>query len=181
MTLIVWDLHTGIVLGRPTTIGRALEPALPVAAPIPKDRSKTPIQPRGEDDPPTPITRALWSYQIMVFLRDICDLEQEGPCPKDFERVDRIDEELHALEERTPGWFRLENPDTTFDNHPDCYWLPWVRATMPQLIAFDFMALHRPYIFTRPASRSRALKSSLAMLHSQRLHFQTLRPEQYKT
>lgn len=181
MTLDGWDVHTGIVLGRPTTIEQSIRPTLPVDALPPKDRSKTPVVPRSESDPPTPLTRALWAYETMVILRDILDLEKEGPCPKSFNKVDHIHEELVNLAERTPPYFRLENPDTTFDEHPDCYWVPLVRATLPQLMSFNFMALHRPYIFTRAKSRTEALKASLAMLHAQRMHFASLKPQQYKT
>lgn len=180
MLLLGWDLHTGVVLGRPTTVSHSSPPTLPVDAPMPKDRSRTPIQPRGDNDPPTPLTRAIWAYNIMRILGDIIELESEGPCPKDFSRVDAIHQRLMELEDRTPAYFRLENPDKRFDHLPECYWLPSVRASLPQLIAFNIMALHRPYIFTRAKSRTEALKSCLKALDSQRLHFQALKPQQYK-
>ncbi|KAK3944540.1 OMPdecase-domain-containing protein, partial [Diplogelasinospora grovesii] len=186
MILVGWDVHTGAVLGRPTTInytfgGPNHQPSLPIDAPIPKCRSKTPVTTREEDGPPTPLTRALWAYQIMCPLRDILELEKEGPCPKDFSKVDQLHQRLLELEAQTPPYFRLENPDMRFDELPGCYWIPYVRATLPQLMAFNLMALHRPYIFTRRKSRTEALKASLDMLHSQRLHFQSLKPQQYKT
>jgi hypothetical protein len=182
MTLVSWDLHMAIVLGRPTSIDvNAVPPTLPVDAPVPKERSKTPIVPRGEDDPPTPLTRAIWGYQSMTPLRGILDLEKEGACPKDFSKVDKLHQELLDLEANTPPYFRLENPDTRFDNLSECYWLKYVRATLPQLISFNLMALHRPYIFTRPKSRTEALQASLNMLKAQRMHFQSLQPHQYKT
>ncbi|KAI0137118.1 fungal-specific transcription factor domain-containing protein [Xylariales sp. AK1849] len=182
MTLVSWDLHTGAVLGRPTSVDhRTLKRTAPVDAPIPKDRRKTPIFPRGENDPPTPLTRALWSYEMIRPLRDILDLEKEGPFPKDFSKVEKLHRELLELQERTPPYFRLENPDTRFDHLPKCGWLPQVRPTLPQLLAFNFMALHRPYIFTRSSSRHEALKASLYMLEAQRIHFQGLSPQQYKT
>ncbi|KAK0626773.1 hypothetical protein B0T14DRAFT_117976 [Immersiella caudata] len=182
MILVGWDVHTGVVLGRPisTSAGMA-QITLPIDAPVPKDRSKTPVRPRTEDDPPTPLTRALWAYHIMVPLRAIVELEKEGAWPKNFSKVDALHQQLLDLESQTPPYFRLENPDTRFDYHPDCYWLPAVRATLPQLMSFNFMALHRPYIFTRPKSRTAALRASLNMLHAQRLHFQSLKPQQYKT
>lgn len=181
MLLLGWDLHTGVVLGRPTTVSHTSPPTLPVDAPIPTDRSRTPVQPRGDNDPPTPLTRAIWAYTVMRPLRDIIELESEGPCPKDFSRVDAIHQQLVELEDRTPAYFRLENPDNRFDHLPECHWLPSVRASLPQLIAFNVMALHRPYIFTRAKSRTEALKSSLKALDSQKLHFQSLKPQQYKT
>lgn len=181
MILMGWDLHTGIVLGRPTTIDRSINYTLPVDAPLPKDRRKTPVLPRAEHDPPTPLTRALWSYESMKPLSSILDLEKEGPMPKNFTRVDKIHEELVELDSRTPPYFRLENPDTRFDDLPECYWIPQVRGSLPQLMSFNYMALHRPYIFTRAQSRTEALKASIKMLEYQKEHFLSLNPQQYKT
>ena len=183
MTLVLWDRHMACVLGRPTTTDLGVEPpTLPVDVPDPGDRyCTTPVLPRSEDDPPTPLTRAIWSYHLMRPLKDILELEKEGPCPGDFARVDRIHDELLALDASTPACFRLENPDTRFDSLPECDWLPLARVVLPQLPSFQLMALHRPYIFTRPKSRTEALKASLDMLHVQRLHFLALPPQMYKT
>ncbi|KAK3371551.1 fungal-specific transcription factor domain-containing protein [Lasiosphaeria ovina] len=181
MILIGWDVHTGLILGRPITISLGMTPpTLPIDAPIPKDRSKTPVLPRGENDSPTPLTRSLWAHEIMLPLREVLELEKEGPCPKDFGRVDRLHQELLDLDARTPSWFRMVNPDTRFDSLPECHWLPYVRTTLPQLMAFNFMALHRPYIFTRPESRTEALRASLRMLHAQKAHFKSLPPQQHR-
>ncbi|KAK8107528.1 fungal specific transcription factor domain-containing protein [Apiospora kogelbergensis] len=166
MILVVWDLHTGAVLGH---------------AKIPKDRRKTPIYPRAEDDPPTPLTRALWTFEIMKPLREILDLEKEGPFPKDFSKVEKIHQDLLDLQARIPASLRLDNPDTRYDDLPDCWWLSMMRPTLPQTLSFNFMALHRPYIFTRASSRYEALKASLAMLEAQRYQFAALSPHQYKT
>lgn len=181
MILSGWDAHTGVVLGRPTTIDNSLVPTLPVDAPLPKDRTKTPVLPRGENDPPTPLTRALWAYRTIAPLREILALEKEGPCPRDFSKVDRIHRELQELEARTPPFFRREKPDKRFDRLPQCSWVPLVRATLPQLMSFNFMALHRPYVFTRAESRTQALKASLEMLEAQKTHFQNINKYQYKT
>ncbi|KAI0143396.1 hypothetical protein BJ166DRAFT_540115 [Pestalotiopsis sp. NC0098] len=182
MVLVMWDLHTGAVLGRPTSVDmRTFKRSSPVDAPVPADRRKTPIFARGENDPPTPLTRGLWAMECMRPLRDILDLEKEGPFPKDFAKVEKLHQELLELQERTPPEFRLENPDTRFDHLPECKWLVLARPTLPQLISFNFMALHRPYIFTRASSRHEALKASLTMLEAQSIHFKGLDPEQYKT
>ncbi|EAQ86944.1 hypothetical protein CHGG_08197 [Chaetomium globosum CBS 148.51] len=182
MMLILWDLHMASVLGRPTSVDLNMAgPSLPVDAPTPRIRSKTPVVPRGEHDPPTPVTRALWAHHILRPLKEIIELEKDGPCPKDFARVDRLHNELLEIDARTPAYFRLENPDTRFDALPECHWLPLARVVLPQLLTFELMALHRPYIFTRPKSRTEALKASLDMLHAQRLHFLALEPQMYKT
>ncbi|KAI1476603.1 hypothetical protein K445DRAFT_317114 [Daldinia sp. EC12] len=182
MILLGWDLHTGAVLGRPTSVDyRLMTRSLPIDSIIPKDTRKSPIILRGENDPPTPLTRAIWSWEVMRPLRDILDLEKEGPFPKDFSRVEKIHQELLELYTRTPPPFRMENPDTRFDNLPECWWLPFVRPTLPQLISFNIMALHRPYVFTRPNSRYEALKASLDMLEAQKIYFALLKPQQHKT
>ncbi|XDG02824.1 hypothetical protein ABKA04_002439 [Annulohypoxylon sp. FPYF3050] len=182
MTLLGWDLHTGAVLGRPTSVDfRLVNRSLPVDSLIPKDTRKSPIMQRGENDPPTPLTRALWSWEVMRPLRDILDLEKEGPFPKDFSKVEKIHQELLDLQARTPPPFRLQNPDTRFDQLPECSWLPFVRPTLPQLISFNIMALHRPYVFTRVTSRHEALKASLDMLDAQKTYFSLLKPQQHKT
>lgn len=186
MTLVTWDVHMASVLGRPTTTDSAAAgtatASLPVDAPEPRDRSRTPVLPRGEDDPPTPLTGAIWAHRIMTPLREIIELEKEGPCPRDaFGRVDRLHAQLLDLGAAMPACLRLENPDTRFDGLPECYFLPTARVILPQLLSFALMALHRPYVFTRPRSRTEALKASLGMLHSQRLHFMALPPHMYKT
>ncbi|RYP74951.1 hypothetical protein DL770_007504 [Monosporascus sp. CRB-9-2] len=182
MTLLGWDLHTGAVLGRPTSVDfRLLNRSLPIDVVMPNDSKKMPLVPRGEGDPPTPLTRAIWAFEMMRPLRDILDLEKEGPFPKDFSKVDKLHQHLLEIQANTPAPFRLENPDTSFDNLPECWWLPLVRPSLPQVAAFNFMALHRPYIFTRAASRREALRASVAMLESQRSYFCVLRPHQFKT
>ncbi|KXX73837.1 Multidrug resistance regulator 1 [Madurella mycetomatis] len=182
MTLVVWDMHMACVLGRPTTTNLSAAPASPpVDTPEPKDKSKTPVLPRGGDEPPTPLTRAIWGHHLVALLQEIMEMEKEGPCPRDFGRVDKVHNDVLGLEARMPAYFRLENPDTRFDALPECYWLPLSRVIMPQLSSFTLMALHRSYIFTRPKSRTEALKASLAMLHAQRLHFLALKPQMYKT
>ncbi|KAH9898676.1 Orotidine 5'-phosphate decarboxylase [Xylariomycetidae sp. FL2044] len=183
MLLLGWDLHTGAVLGRPTSVDyRLMSRSPPIDAVIPKNHKTSPLLPRSEADPPTPLTRAIWAWEMLRPLREILDLEKEGPFPKDFSRVEKIHRELLDLKARTPGPFRLENPDTQFDDLPECWWLPLARPTLPQILSFNVMALHRPvYVFTRPASREVAVQASLEMLEAQRLYFEILTPEQHKT
>ncbi|KAI0444459.1 hypothetical protein F4803DRAFT_249532 [Xylaria telfairii] len=182
LILMGWDLHTGAVLGRPTSIDhRLISRSAPIDAIIPKTGKRVPLVPRTDDDPPTPLTRSIWSWQIMKTLREIQDLEKEGPFPKDFSKVDRIHAEILDVQARTPPPFRSENPDTRFDHLPECWWLPYARAQLPQLHAFNILALHRPYVFTRAASRNAALKASLEMLESQRQQFAALDTAQHRT
>ena len=182
MTLIGWDLHTGAVLGRPTSVDfRTMNRSVPIDAVLPNDKKKMPLVPRGDDDPPTPLTRAIWAFEMIQPLREILDLEKEGSFPKDFSKVDKLHQQLVEIQNKTPAPFRLENPDTRFDHLPECWWLPLVRPNLPQMMAFNFMALHRPYIFTRATSRHEALRASIEMLEMQRVYFSMMSPHQFKT
>ncbi|GAW25783.1 putative fungal specific transcription factor domain-containing protein [Rosellinia necatrix] len=182
LILMGWDLHTGAVLGRPTSVDhRLINRKFPIDAIIPKSAKRVPLVPRTDDDPPTPLTRSIWSWQVMKTLREIQDLEKEGPFPKDFSKAERIHAEILDIKDHTPPPFRSENPDTRFDHLPECWWLPYARAQLPQLHAFNILALHRPYVFTRAASRNAALKASLEMLESQRQQFAALDTAQHRT
>jgi hypothetical protein len=152
---------------------RIHSPSLPVDAPLTTNRSATPVVPRDEErDPPTPVTRVLWVYKLVRPLRDIMDLERIGTCPKNYEDIDKLHQKLIDLDRSTPPSFRMENPDWRWDNHPNCYWLVPARFFAAQILLFDLICLHRPYIFTRATSRTEALKASISMLQNQMLTFQ---------
>lgn len=102
--LMVWDVHTGVVLGRPIGVDLSVAYTLPVDAPTPKDPSRTPVAQRSENDPPSLMTRTLYIYKVSMALKDIVELEKEGPCPKDFSKVDRLHECLLELEAQTPAF-----------------------------------------------------------------------------
>jgi hypothetical protein len=134
-----------------------------------------------ERDPPTPLTRSIWAFKLMSPLRDILDLEQDGACPKDYSKVDRIHQTCLELDEATPAYFRIDNPDRRWDDHPECSsWIQGVRYYLPQLNLFNMMALHRPYVFNRQKSREEALKASIDMLQRQMLTFKGIKPNSYK-
>ncbi|KAJ4306692.1 hypothetical protein N0V88_000056 [Collariella sp. IMI 366227] len=183
MTGVGWDIYMACVLGRPPTVDLNIpQPPMPLDVALPTDPSfMSPAVPRMDSDPPTPLTRGIWAYHATRPLKEIIEMEKEGSNPGDFTRVDRVHNELLELEANIPAYFKMENPDTRFDDVPECYWLPLARVVGPQLLSFGRMALHRPYIFTRPRSRTEALKASLDMLHAQRLYFLQLKPQLYKT
>lgn len=183
MTLVSWDVQMGVVLGRPTTVDLLLDVVLPVDCILPTslaERATMSVQPRGENDPPTPLSRAIWAFGAITPLRAILELEKQGPVPRDFAAVDRLHDELIQVQEAIPPYFRLENPDTRFDELSECYWLPAIRVTVPQVTIFNRIALHRHYIFTRARSRLEAVRACLAMLSIQRVHFSQLKPQQYR-
>jgi hypothetical protein len=166
-----------LILGRPGTLDwRHGFPSRPIDAPVPTYRSKTPIVPRDpEKDPPTPLTRLLWLFELTHPLVEVQDLEQQGPYPKDPSRIDKLHRKIMSVRDSTPGIFRLENPDTRWDHDPEV--AEWIQGTRPYfelLHAFGVMALHRPYLFHRKESRVEALRAGLLLLDMQRLLFEGL-------
>ncbi|KAH7367294.1 hypothetical protein B0T11DRAFT_325578 [Plectosphaerella cucumerina] len=182
MTLLVWDVHCGVVLGRPGTIDwRSNPPTLPLDAPFPKDRRKTAPAPRDEErDPPTPVTMQIALYHLIQPLVKVMELEQDGPCPKSYDKVDRVHEMTMRIYEELPAYLRLEYPDTRWDNHPGCQWLPAARNFTAQIHFFDFIAVHRPYVFHRKRSRVEALHASMRMLDCHLESFRGLDPKTYR-
>lgn len=171
-----------LVLGRPGTVDvRHGFPSIPIDAAIPKEPSKTPVVARDpETTPPTPLTRGLWQWELSTALFDIRELEEDGPYPKDFSKIDKIHQKILAIEDCKPAVFRLKNPDARWDGAPGMKWLQAMRFYVAQLHEFNLMALHRPYIFHRRESRSEALKASIEMLEIQRLTFEGLPPESWR-
>ncbi|KAL6871193.1 hypothetical protein J3F83DRAFT_714134 [Trichoderma novae-zelandiae] len=184
MMLASWDIHMCLILGRPGSLDwRHGMPTLPSDArfTMASDWSKTPVIPREEGrDPPTPLTRNLFLYKTMIPLRDIQDLESEGPCPRDFSKVHKIQQNILDFHDSTPAVFRIENPDRQWDHEPDLHWLPQARCLSEQMFHFTLVALHRPYIFHREDSRVEVIKGCLGMLEMQRQLFVGLPPKSWK-
>lgn len=181
LILSLWDIHMALVLGRPTTIDpRDGKPPFPIDAPVPKSRREEAPSPRTESDPPTPLTVLLWSSELSAPLWDIFNLEKEDPHQNNFAQVEKMHKQINQISLHCPPFFRAQNPDTSFDDHPACYWLPRARPTFQNNAAFTIMALHRPYIFTSSNSRTAALKAGLDILRAQRTLFNLLNFVHYK-
>ncbi|KAM3080688.1 hypothetical protein ACMFMG_005622 [Clarireedia jacksonii] len=181
LVLSLWDVHMALVLGRPTTIDiRDPRPPFPIDAPIPKNRREVPPALRSATDPPTPLTMLLWQVEVMAPLWDIYQLEKDGPRPSDALKVEKMHANIKQIHMLCPPYFRAENPDITFDNHPDCYWIQGSRLIFQNGAAFTIMALHRPYICTSTSSRRSALEAALDILRVQREYFNMLQTKHYK-
>lgn len=184
LVLALWDIHMALVLGRPTTIDmRDPRPPFPIDAPIPanqEERRKNPPVPRSATDMPTPLTMLLWYVEVMAPLWDIYYLEKDGPQPSDALKVQKMHMNIKQIHELCPPCFRDENPDKTWDSHPDCYWLPPCRLIFQNGRAFTTMALHRPYICISVSSRRSALEAGLEILRAQRDYFNLLQTKHYK-
>ena len=181
LLLSLWDIHMALVLGRPTTIDpRDGKPFFPIDAPAPANRREEAPAPRTETDPPTSLTVLLWSSELSAPLWDIFNLEKEDPHQNNFAKVEEMHKLINQISLHCPPFFRSQNPDTTFDDHPSCYWLPCARPMFQNYTAFTIMALHRPYIFTSSSSRTAALKAGLDILRAQRTLFNLLSSVHYK-
>jgi hypothetical protein len=176
-----WDIDMAMLLGRPTTIDRRDEkPPFPIDAPIPKNRREAAPAQRTESDPPTPLSTLLWTSELSAPLWDISILEKEDPDQNNFAKVEKMHILINQISLYCPPYFRAHNPDTIFDNHPDCRWLARARSNLQINTAFTIMALHRPYIFTNSSSRTLALKAGLEILVAQRTLFNLLASTRYK-
>jgi Fungal specific transcription factor domain len=181
MLLSLWDIHMAVVLGRPTTIdSRDAKPAFPIDAPVPKNRRAVAPALRTDSDPPTPLTMLLWNSEVAAPLWDIFNLEKEDPRQNNIAKVEKMHGLLDQISMHTPPFFRFENPDTSFDHLPECGWLPAARQYFRNATNFTVMALHRPYIFTNPNSRTAALKAGLEILRAQRAYFNLIKVNHYK-
>ncbi|KAI1056248.1 hypothetical protein LB507_001886 [Fusarium sp. FIESC RH6] len=179
--LAIWDLNCAMILGRPGTIDwNQTLPTPPVDAPIPKNRDKTPVVPRGEDDHPTPITRLLWNYELCRPLLAIQNLEVKGSYPLDPDKIEKIHKSIQDLDKTMPPSFRMDNPDTRWDNLPETHWYTANRYYFASLHEFSKMALHRPFIFNRAESRVEAIHASLKTLEIQKLTFEGLPPDSWR-
>jgi len=166
---------------RPSTINSKAAPILPEDFRIPTDRKSGAPTKRSDLDPPTPLTMVRWSVEVAAPLWNFAQLEKEDPHQSNHAEVARLHELSKKICHHCPPWFRSENPDMTFDSHPDCQWIPRARATLQSSAAFGIMALHRPYIFTNANSRTEALKASLTILRAQRTLFTMIESRDYKT
>ena len=72
LILCLWDVHMGIVLGRPRSVdSRDGRPPFPIDAPLPKNHREEAPMARRDTDPPTPLTKLLWTAEIGAPLWDI--------------------------------------------------------------------------------------------------------------
>ena len=167
-----WDIDMAMLLGRQAIIDRRDEkPPFPIDAPTPKNRREVVPAPRTESDPPTPLSTLLWTCEVSAPLWDISILEKEDPNQSNLAKVEKMHALITQISQYCPPYFRAHNPDTKFDDHPDCHWLQHARANIHSNTAFTIMALHRPYIFTNSSSRTLALKAGLEILGAQRTLF----------
>lgn len=171
-----------MILGRPTLMnwGPGL-PSRPIDAEVPRNRRAAPLVARNpEKDPPTPVTRVLWLSNMTRLMRDIQTLQDEGPFPKDFSKVDELHYRIQGLEDAEPAFLRLQNPDTQWDIGERAVWIQDARLYFSQFHNFCELALHRQYIFHRKKSRDVALAVCMNTLECHQNIFQDLPPMSWR-
>ena len=147
--------------------------AAPIDCDIPPDRlTRVPV-PRSESDKPTLVTERILRLPMLLRHHEIRDLELEGPIPKSPGKVRELHQFALEYREKLPPFFRMTNPDTRWD--AECSYVPSQRESISHMINYFFMALHRPYIFTREASQRQVYESSLDILDSQDRLFNLMR------
>ncbi|KAF5862281.1 hypothetical protein ETB97_011805 [Aspergillus alliaceus] len=180
LILHIWDTHMAVVLGRP--IATQLQQG---TFTLPQDvcarQEWTLPTKRTEADPPTAFSVLLAGYNTAYqYFPTIHRIEQKGGRQEDYVTVDKVHaaimQNIHSL----PSWCRADKSDSRYDREVGCTWLPAARETLWSLVHFVLLALHRPYIFSAPESRTRALKAGLQILNAQSRLFRLFEPQQPK-
>lgn len=165
-----------MILGRPSLInwGSGL-PSRAIDAVVPPNRRNVPLVARDPlKDAPTPVTKVLWLANATYLMRDIQQLQEEGPFPKDFSKVDHLHTRCLGAQDAEPAFLRMQNPDTRWDEGDRAIWIQDARMYCKQFNNFCLLALHRPYIFHRKKSRDVALQVCLDTLDCHQTIFRDL-------
>lgn len=174
-----WDIHMAVVLGRPmTTVVTAENVDVPDS--LAQRESGTPPRRRTDQDAPTPfsVIRVGYDTAFQYFPR-IRDLENSGARTNDYRVVVETHAAIVESMNRIPRWCRHEDPDANFDELPSCSWLPAARQSLASGIYFVLLALHRPYVFSVPESRTEALKAALMIFTTHSRLFDLSESNQY--
>jgi hypothetical protein len=180
--LVIWDAHFAIMLGRPTNLDHSTMYNIPIPIDTPpcKNRKTSPPQPRSETDPPTSLTMLIANMKLLQSLWDILALEKDGTNPKDFTKVEEAHQRIFKSIENLPAVFRVDNPDMTWDDSPNCHWFIKARQILKSTGGFCLMALHKPYAFTNARHRSESIKAALMILEAQRDLFARVEAAHFK-
>ncbi|KAM4063994.1 fungal zn(2)-Cys(6) binuclear cluster domain-containing protein [Hirsutella rhossiliensis] len=185
LVLHLWDGYMGVVLGRPMStkldhgaFAQSLDSIYGMKAAVTGDDERLWV----ERHQPTPFAVLWWLYHAAGHhLQDIHKLESAGASQERYPMVQKIHAAIVDSMRRLPDWARVDHPNTDWDRVPSCFWLSAARETLETELCFVLLALHRPYIFSVPASRNEALKAALQILESQGRLFSQTKPREYVT
>lgn len=151
------------MLGRPMRVRLQDMETIP---PIDSPRMRGPL-PRNDFDAPTPLTIQTFNHRIALFLIRIATVDQSSPGSESGNKIQELHEEILNFREHLPSYIWVKNPDRSFDDRPECFWLAEARDSVEAAIWFTVLALHRPQIFKNPKNRSLAMKAGLHILRAQ--------------
>lgn len=163
-----------MALGRPMFIEiKNCTVSEPLDCDIPVDRLKRVPVGRSESEEPTPMTERLARYTITRRFCEIRELESQGPIPLNPEKVKELNDFGIKFRKELPSFYQFMDPDTRWDEV--CPFVPTHRYMTAYLVESFLMAVHRPYIFTRPKSQRQVYESALTILDSQDRFFEVAR------
>jgi hypothetical protein len=158
------------VLGRPMRVRlQDMEITPPIDSPPLQDRAQIGPLPRNDFDPPTPLTIHIFNHKIAVFLIRTATVDHSSPASERDNEIQKLHEEILDFREHLPSYLWIKNPDRSFDNRPECWWLTEARNSVEAAIWFTVLALHRPQIFKTPKNRNLAMKAGLHTLRAQKI------------
>jgi hypothetical protein len=138
----------------------------PTDSPPLRDRAQIGPLPRNNLDAPTPLTIQTFNHRIAVFLIRIATIDHSSPASERDNKIQELHEEILNFREHLPSYLWVKNPDRSFDDRPECFWLAEARDSVEAAIWFTVLALHRPQIFKNPKSRNLAMKAGLHTLRA---------------
>jgi hypothetical protein len=180
VVLHIWDVHMAVVLGRPIATDIQIDH---FARTVKDEEQRRELFShwQTQTEPPRPFDIILAGYNVAYrYFKDIHQLEHNGARSQDYPIVEHISAAIKKGLECLPSWCHLENPDTKFDGLRRCQWLPAAREGLSSLIHFVILALHRPFIFSVPHSRTEALEAGISVLRAQERLFEQSEPRQRK-
>jgi hypothetical protein len=150
----------------------------PLDCEIPVDRFNRVPAARLEWEKPTAMTERIIRWQFSQRFAEIRELELEGPIPRNPDKVRELHEFGVNFRKHLPSYFQTPYPDTKWDE--ECPFLIHHRAMLAYMVDSFFMALHRPYVFTRERSQHQVYTSSLNILVDQEQLYEVVRDSEVR-
>jgi hypothetical protein len=178
-TLVTWESHMSLQLGRPRLIHLTDCTCLdPIDCDFPVSPSQTVFRPARPDERPSLYTTQLVKYKIGQTIHRMMSIGATNPLLQNYDVVESLHSVVLELLGSLPQAMKLENPDVSWD------------ARLPGLVKARFqiaivvhsflLALHRPHASRFETSRQRATQAAIGSLEASDKLFQLTEPHQYK-
>ena len=157
-----------MLLSRPTMINDSqCTVSMPVDCEYPEDFTSSGPTPRGVLDPPSCLTHRILDYRVAQLINEVVEFSQpskDGSTP-DFVRLDALHAKMLAFTESFPPEFSITDRNPHLDSV--CQFLPLRAALLKSTFFSVIVALHRPFLFERDASRKEIIGAALKILECQ--------------